>query len=78
MKILWMAGVATAVMTLSACGEKAQTLSPRKADSKPWDAAQNGFVSPGWKAGDQASWEEQMRARAQGQNEYTRTPAKPL
>ncbi len=31
------------------------------------------YAAPGWKGGDQASWEEQMRKRAQGQNEYTRT-----
>lgn len=59
-----------AVLVLAACGDKPQEL--RKADSKAWDAAQNPYVDPDWKAGDQASWEEQMRKRAQGQNEYSR------
>ena len=27
----------------------------------------------GWKAGDRASWEEQLRSRAQGQNDYAKT-----
>jgi len=55
---------------LAAC-EKAQTApSARKPDTKPWDAAQNAFVAPGWKAGDQASWEAQIRKRADNQNEY--------
>jgi hypothetical protein len=55
---------------LAAC-EKAQTApSARKPDSKAWDAAQNPFVVPGWKAGDQESWEAQLRKRASRQNEY--------
>jgi len=77
MNSLWTAAAVAALFALSACSEKPQTLSQHKADGKAWDAAQNGFVSAGWKAGDQASWEEQMRARAQGQNEYVRAAAKP-
>ncbi|WP_341886905.1 hypothetical protein [Variovorax sp. YR752] len=60
---------------LAACGEKPQTATAKKSDSKPWEAAQNSFVTGDWKAGDQASWEAQMKARAQGQNEYSRAPA---
>jgi hypothetical protein len=29
-------------------------------------------VAPGWKAGDRTSLEQQLRSRAQPQNEYTR------
>lgn len=58
------------VVALGAC-EKAQTASTRKSDTKAWDAAQNPFVAPGWKAGDQASWESQIRNRTAGQNEYS-------
>jgi len=61
-----------ATLGLAACGEKVQTAGSRKADAKAWSGAQDPFVAPGWKAGDQASWEEQMRVRAQGQNEYSR------
>jgi ABC-type glycerol-3-phosphate transport system substrate-binding protein len=60
---------------LAACGEKPQTAATKKSDSKPWEAAQNEFVTGSWKAGDQASWEAQMKTRAQGQNEYSRAPA---
>jgi hypothetical protein len=77
MRSLWTAAALAALLALGACAEKAQTLAPRKADSKAWDAAQNGFVTSGWKAGDQVSWEDQMRARAQSQNEYVRAAAKP-
>ena len=58
--------------SLAACSEKPQTVSKRKVDGKPWQGAQNGFVAPGWKPGDEASWDEQMRNRAQGQSEYSR------
>lgn len=69
--------VAVLAAGLAACGEKPQTAQPamKKSDGKAWDAAQNGYVEPGWKSGDEASWETQMRARAQNQNEYTRAPA---
>ncbi|MBC7941511.1 MAG: hypothetical protein H7Z19_17455 [Chitinophagaceae bacterium] len=69
----WIVGSVWLLGVLSACTETPQTL--RKTDAKAWDAAQNGFVAPGWKSGDQSSWEEQMRNRAQAQNEYTRAPA---
>jgi hypothetical protein len=62
-----------AAVALAACGDKPQEL--RKTDSKAWDAAQNPYVDPNWKAGDRASWEEQMRQRAQAQNEYVRASA---
>ena len=60
---------------LAACGEKPQTAGTKKSDAKAWGGAQNAYVAEGWKAGDQASWETQLRTRAQSQNEYTRSPA---
>jgi hypothetical protein len=67
------AGLFCAVALLSACGEKPQTAQTRKSDSQAWAGAPGDPYSvPGWKAGDQASWEQQMRLRAQGQNEYSR------
>jgi len=60
---------------LSACGERAQTATHRKADGHAYEGTTDGFSASGWKAGDAASWEEQMKNRAQGQNEYTRTSA---
>jgi hypothetical protein len=68
--------LATALL-LGGCAERAQTADTRKADGKPWEGAQNTHVAAGWKAGDQASWEQQLKARSQGQNEYTRTAARP-
>jgi len=70
--------IAMAMMAACAagCGDKPQTASAaKKADGKAWDMAQSNHVAEGWKAGDQASWEAQMRLRAQGQNEYSRSAA---
>ncbi len=60
---------------LAGCAEKPQTHVERKSDDKAAAGAQNNFVSPGWKPGDEASWEQQMKNRAQGQNEYARASA---
>lgn len=61
---------------LSAC-EKPQVAQTRKADAQPWSGTSDpAFAVSGWKAGDERSWEEQMRNRAQGQNEYARAAVK--
>jgi hypothetical protein len=60
---------------LGACGERPQEVgsSPvKKADTPAAAGASNAYVAPGWKTGDAASWDQQMRKRAQGQNEYSR------
>lgn len=64
--------LAVSVAGLAACGEKVQTAEGRRSDAKPWQGADAAYVANGWKAGDKASWEEQMRKRAQTQNEYAR------
>jgi hypothetical protein len=74
--VLILAGV-VAVAALAACTEKPQTASARKSDAKAWAGPAGAFVAPGWKVGDEASWEAQMRHRAQGQNEYARAAAQP-
>ena len=71
------AGVAAAVLSLCACGERVQTLdaSGKKVDAEPWtvsDSADPAFMAPGWKSGDKTAWEEQLRKRSQGQNDYQR------
>ncbi len=64
-----------ALALLAACGEKPQTSGTRKADVAAYRGADNGHGVPGWKAGDAASWEAQMKNRSQGQNEYSRASA---
>ena len=69
-------GVAVAALvSLAACGEKPQTLdgSAKKYEAEPWavhSAANPGFAAAGWKAGDRASWEAEIRLRNQAQNDY--------
>jgi hypothetical protein len=63
-------------LALAGCGERAQTASGRKADSKASDGPGSAYTAAGWKPGDAASWEQQMRTRSQGQNEYARTSPK--
>ncbi|MDT7838685.1 hypothetical protein [Aquabacterium sp. OR-4] len=66
-------GALAAAVALSACSEKPQTATSRKADDKPWDNANAAYVAAGFKAGDAAAWETQLRVRGQAQNEYNRT-----
>ena len=63
-----------ALCVLAACSEKPQTVkhAVKKSDAPAWQGADDPFVASGWKAGDKTSWEEQIRARARGQNEYVR------
>jgi hypothetical protein len=70
----WLLLPAVAV-ALAACGEKPQTASGKKSDAKPWEGlAQTTHSADGYKAGDKAVWEAQLKSRTErGQNEYTRT-----
>lgn len=58
-------------IALGACGEKPKVYKPAvysgKPDTKPWDNDQF--------KGDQAAWEKAIKARNQGQNEYSRSVA---
>ena len=77
MKLTLSMGLLVAALALGGCGEKSQVAATKKSDGKPWEASQNAYVAQGWKPGDQASWEQQLKARSQNQNEYSRAPAKP-
>ncbi|MCB1995110.1 MAG: hypothetical protein H6933_19315 [Burkholderiaceae bacterium] len=66
-----------AALLLVACGEKPQDVSAgKKPDVPNWQGTDNAFVAPGFKAGDKKAWEEQLKTRAQSQNEYLRTGGK--
>ena len=64
------------ILALTACGEKTAG-AVKKSDAPAFQGSSgaSAYVATGWKAGDQASWEQQLRTRMQGQNEYARTPA---
>ena len=66
-----------ALGVLAACGEKPQTGAGIRSDAPAYAGTGSNFTQPGWKAGDKAGWEAQLKARQQyGQNEYTRTQSK--
>ena len=70
---LTLMAILAAAAALSACGEKPQTLqSGVKADAQAFQGTGMPYAVPGWKQGDKASWEQQVKTRAQGQNEYTK------
>ena len=47
-------------------------VSAKRSDTRAFQGTPTPYVAPGWKVGDGASWEEQMRVRVQNQNEYNR------
>lgn len=58
---------------LTACGEKPQNLSQgKKPDAAAYSGAAKAYTVGGWTAGDKTSWEQQLRARNQKQNDYSR------
>jgi hypothetical protein len=66
-------GVVAAAFTLSACSEVPQgVVGGKKPDEKAYVAADNKFVVSGWKSGDPVTWENQLKVRSQGQDDYTK------
>jgi hypothetical protein len=73
------AALAAAVL-LPGCGERsqAQPTPIKKADAKAYTGAPSEpkiYTASGWTTGDDASWQNQIRGRTQGQNEYVRISA---
>ena len=65
--------LATASVLLVACTEKPQELVATNKDATAFSGTGKAFVNAGWKAGDKASWESQLKARTQyGQNDFSR------
>ena len=78
----WLLAIA-AVVLLPACSERSQGEAARlkKADAKASSgtvAADKANVAAGWTAGDDTSWQTQIRSRNQGQNEYARITSSTL
>ncbi len=68
--------ITAAALGLAACGDKPQTSAGVKSDVPAFQSVTgpgNAYNAPGWKAGDKAAWEQQLKTRLQnGQNEYNR------
>jgi hypothetical protein len=67
--------ILASVVLLAACSERSQALGEGRdhGDAAPWGGSKHGYMASGWTAGDQASWQKQIKARNQAQNEYNRT-----
>ena len=67
-------GLLASASVLSACGEKPKETTGVRQDTAPYaGVGKSQYQQPGWTVGDKASWEQQLKARAQyGMNDYTR------
>ena len=75
-----LASALAAALMLPACSERsqAQPAALKKADAKASTGAPaepKVYTASGWTTGDDASWQNQIRGRTQGQNEYARISA---
>ncbi|MGV3493066.1 MAG: hypothetical protein ACO1OY_04295 [Ramlibacter sp.] len=69
--------LAAGALALAGCAEKEQTASGVKSDAAPFQGTskQPPFMAAGWKAGDRATWEQQLKVRTvNGQNDYVKVP----
>jgi hypothetical protein len=66
--------IIAAAAALAACGDREQTLqSGVKVDTQSFQGTGKPYALSGWKQGDKASWEQQVKNRTQQtQNEYTK------
>ncbi|MEY4651457.1 MAG: hypothetical protein RI884_38 [Pseudomonadota bacterium] len=60
------------LMALAGCGEKPQGMGGVKSDTAPYQGTGMAYTVPGWKAGDKTSWEQQLKTRAQAQNDHAK------
>jgi hypothetical protein len=62
-----------AVALLAACGDKTQTIGQDiRSDTPAFQGTGKAFAVPGWKQGDKASWEQELKTRTQAQNDYVK------
>lgn len=58
---------------LAAC-ERSQSIDAtnqvRKADTRAFQIQDNGYLASGWTPGNEASWDAQLKKRAQAQNDF--------
>ena len=67
--------LAAGALLLAGCAEREQTASGTKSDSAPFNGTSKPYVAQGWKPGDKASWEAQLKTRTvNGQNDYVKVP----
>ena len=71
-------GALAIAVLLSGCAEKTQDPVHKQAgttvtrDTPPWEAQRTPFTAAGFTAGNKASYEDSLKQRTLGQNEYVR------
>jgi hypothetical protein len=76
-KSILILSAAVAAFALAGCAEREQTATGIKSDAAPWQGTskQPPFMAAGWKQGDRANWEQQLKVRTvNGQNDYVKVP----
>ena len=74
-------GALAIAVLLAGCAEKPQDTAQKQAgttvtrDTRPWDAESTPFTAPGLTKGNRAAYEEALKQRMLGQNEYVRIGA---
>jgi type IV pilus biogenesis protein CpaD/CtpE len=74
-------GALAVALLLAGCAEKPQDQAKKQAgttvtwDTRPWEAERTPFTVPGVDKGSRAAYEDALKQRAQGQNEYVRIGA---
>ena len=66
-----------AAFAAAGCAEREQTASGIKSDAGAYQGTskQPPFMAAGWKQGDRAAWEQQLKVRTvNGQNDYVKVP----
>ena len=66
-----------AALALAGCAEREQTAGGIKSDAPPFNGTskQPPYTAVGWKPGDRANWEQQLKVRTvNGQNDYVKVP----
>jgi hypothetical protein len=67
--------LAVGALALAGCAEREQAGASIKSDTQAFQGTNRPYVASGWKPGDRASWEQQMKVRTvQGQNDYAKVP----
>jgi hypothetical protein len=74
-------GALAIALLLAGCAEKPQDQVQKQAgttvtwDTRPWDAERTPFTAAGLDKGNRVAYEDAMKQRTQGQNEYVRIGA---
>jgi hypothetical protein len=66
-----------AALALAGCAEREQTANGIRIDTAPFNGTnkQPPYTAVGWKPGDRANWEAQLKVRTvNGQNDYVKVP----